>query len=287
MSEGAVPPVPPVPPTPPAAAEFKLPESIASKPYAHKYTSEDAVWKQIENLESLAGKKGYVPPSRENAEEYSKFQKQLLKEVFQVPDNADAYEFETIEGFERSETLTKRAKELFHKYDIPVDKAKALLKEYEMDLFEQQKTEATKSDESKKQEEALKAQMAKEDAEFDALLKDMYGADFNKKTDIVKQELATSLPDQLKPMLKDLDTRSMAILTSAIDSITTKYTGEGKFGKTIATASPTDAVDTLRKELSSIVANEAYFDFRHPDNAKLKKRVSEIEQALYEAKKKK
>jgi len=266
------------PQTPPSdTGGFQLPENIASQPYAHKYNSQEAVWKQIENLESLVGKKGYIPPPKEDTEGWSNFKKQISKEVFGVPETPEQYEFENIEGYERPEELTKFARELFHKHDVDVDTANNILKEYEGYLYEQQKQAESKDNEILQQLEA-------DDAKFNEYLTKTYGEKAKEKVLASRELIAKAVPPEVQALVKDLDADALSVLMSTIDSITKQYTGEGSFGKILQNSTTAQSGDDLRAERAKIVANEGFYDFRHPEHQRLKERLQVIEETLYKNK---
>ncbi len=71
----------------PKGSEFKLPEEFKDKPWAAKIKSEDDLYKQIDNLTTLAGKKNAYPSADATPEQ--------LDEYFQGlrPESKEAYDF--------------------------------------------------------------------------------------------------------------------------------------------------------------------------------------------------
>ena len=77
----------------PAAPEFKLPDEYKDKPWASKIKNQDDLYKQIDNLQSLVGKKAVVPNLKEaTPEEREAFYAQLRGKdasEYVIPENPD------------------------------------------------------------------------------------------------------------------------------------------------------------------------------------------------------
>lgn len=78
VADPANPVVDPNKPADPGAAEFKLPDEYKDKPWAAKVKSQDDLYKQIDNLTTLVGKKNVVPNLKDaSPEEREAFYAQL------------------------------------------------------------------------------------------------------------------------------------------------------------------------------------------------------------------
>lgn len=74
-------------PTPPAEGDFKLPDDHKDKPWASKVKNEADLYKQLDNLSALAGKKNAYPDADATPEQLDEFYSGLK------PENAKVYDF--------------------------------------------------------------------------------------------------------------------------------------------------------------------------------------------------
>lgn len=105
-----------------AKPEWKVPDAYKEKPWAQKVKSEEDVYKQLDNLDSLVGKKNVVPDFKTaKPEEIEAFYSQLRpadKAAYQFGENADK---EFVSTFQDS----------FHKNGISETQSKSLIADYQ------------------------------------------------------------------------------------------------------------------------------------------------------------
>lgn len=108
-------------PTAAAPAAFKVPDAYKEKSWASKVKSEDDVYKQLDNLDSLVGKKTYMPD----------FEKAQPKEI---EDYYNAIRPKDKTGYQFDETVAPELKdgfgEILHKNGISAYQANNLIKDY-------------------------------------------------------------------------------------------------------------------------------------------------------------
>lgn len=162
-----------------AKPEWKVPDAYKEKPWAQKVKSEDDVYKQLDNLDSLVGKKNVVPDFKTaKPEEIEAFYSQLRpadKTAYQFGENADK---EFVSTFQDS----------FHKNGISETQSKALIADYQK--LETAKMEQMTSEEGFKNA-MTKAFGEKYDADVSAVVADQ--AKFFSKDE---QAMLEKMPNQ-------------------------------------------------------------------------------------------
>lgn len=131
---------------PPAAGAFKIPDEYAKEPWAEKIKNSEDLWKQVANLQKLAGKKAVVPDLKDEKQR-AEFYAQLRP--------ADKAEFTEALGL--PETVPAEQKEFFgellHETGATPEVSKAVIDKFTAKI-ESQQDELTS-------EEGYKAEMEK------------------------------------------------------------------------------------------------------------------------------
>lgn len=235
---------PATPPAPPAnAPEFKIPDAYKDKPWATKIKTEDDVYKQIDNLTGLVGKKTVIPDfAKATPEERAEYYKQVR------PKEATAYKF--------ADDTPAGQKEVFAKmmYDkgLTEDQANDIIKGF---------NEYTAAEKTK----MFDFEQFKKDAE-----KTM-GADYAKKVVIASTTAKDALPTEIYDELTNMPNEYLAKAYKAIAHIANKYgakeTGAG--GETPAgTTNDGRDIEAEKKEVRKQIKDLDRKPFSKPEDRK-------------------
>ncbi len=105
----------------PKAAEFTLPEEYKDKPWAAKVKSTEDLYKQIDNLNTLVGKKNAYPAADATPEQLNEYYAGLR------PENAEAYDF----GKDTSPETVKQFGDMLFKSNVSAHQSKQLIADYQ------------------------------------------------------------------------------------------------------------------------------------------------------------
>lgn len=259
------------------ASSFTIPDEYKDRGWASKIQSADDLFKSYDNAQTLIGKRPAGIPTKDASDaEWDAFYKAAGR-----PDEP-IYEFSDPEGLPEDMDLSDfkaKASELFHKAGLNQRQAQALLNNYlELELQA-----------SSTQTEAQRAEQEAKDAEFDKLVTEQFGdnyeAELNKTVAAFERHAPQSLRDSLNDIIVD-NPRALAGLVAAVngiqreaDEVKQKYGVDAGKLATGAQATP-QSTDDIRTELAQLRISAANKDFTHPEHKQTRQRVEELSAAL-------
>lgn len=234
------------------------------------------MWDTLANAQKLIGKKGLmVPEATSSAEDRKAFLRNAF-DAYGRPQKPEEYQFKPIDGYNRPAEFESILRQTAFESNLPADIASEMFHRLESSLVAQHAAEMA-------QEQQLLAKMQADDKAFQDQMTKWYGAEYEKRLETIRPEIAKNVPEVVRDQIKDLDARSTAVLLATVDSLTKAYTGEGTFGKMISEGS-TGAGQTkeaLTLELEKIVSNPEMYNFRSPNYQQLHAAKNEIEKKLF------
>lgn len=258
-------------------SDFAVPEQYRDKGWASKIKSEDDVYKQLDNLDSMIGKRPAGIPSKDASDaEWEKFYQAAGR-----PDEP-TYEFKAPEGLGEDvdlSDLNSKASELFHKAGLNPKQAQKLYEAYiGLEL------QAGQS-----QTEAQAAKQAELDAEFDSIVKEQFGEDYDKELAKTVEAFNKYSPQSLKGVLNDIvidNPKALAGLVAAVNgmqaemnSVKEKYGVDSGKLATGAQSTPT-STDDVRSELARLRVSPEGKDFTNPKYNETQKRIADLSATL-------
>lgn len=201
--------------------DFKVPDTFSDRKWASNIKSQEDLFNQFDNLQSMVGKKS-IPTSDATPEQLDEFYTQLR------PETHEAYELTLPEGVEAEINADDQlaAKEFFHKNGFTQKQAQAL---FEFDL---QRKVASMPNEA-----AL-------DAQFDELMKSSFGDKANDALKIAHTHLATE-SKEVKEAFSKAPPELMAAVVGILNNNHNKFAGEDVSPETGATGAGETAQDKL------------------------------------------
>lgn len=196
----SLPPASPPPAGPPVAqaAPYAVPEAYKDKPWAAKIKTEEDVWKQIDTLDALKGKKSIAP-------DFSKATPAEIEEYLSQTRPADvkAYEF----GKDVDPALNAVLGESMLKYGISAYQANGVIKAFQ---------------------EAEKAQFTPEG--MAEMMKGSFGDDWKKVGGTARNLTQANLSAEDKAALDKLPNQDLALVYRLVNNLTKAYGIEEKGG---------------------------------------------------------
>lgn len=276
-TDPAPPPVDPTPaavdpaPTPPAV-DFPaiVPEAYRDKPYMQNIKSIDSLFQQLDNAQSLIGKKTIgVPEATATPEEWDSFFSKIR------PENPDGYELKTVELPEdkanlqqyfdkvRTPEYEKDLKQLFHKAGLTAKQAEILTSEYDQ-LILKHDTSLTEMAEA----------MAAKDKAFDELTTKAFGDQKDSALLRTKSAIKEFANDALADKLEQMDGDTLAAFAIVVDGLIQKYGKEDSY----FTSNPVGSGGSLnpaalRSEAVKLQQDPRYTNPFHPEHSAVKERI--------------
>lgn len=190
-------------------SSFSIPEEYSGKGWVEKIKSQDDLFKQIDNLDSLVGKR-QIPGENAPDQEWNEFFSKIGK-----PESPDKYQLtdpELPDGFVVPDDFKSKAQRIMHESGLTQKQADALyqrfLKEEISSATENQKTF------SERQKEL--------DAQFDEVTTKLFGDKFEEVSARSQNIIKENVPQELIPHLQalsDSDPKALAAIISLTDKM--------------------------------------------------------------------
>lgn len=257
------------------AQNFTVPEAYQGKPWVEKITTaenpSDALWKTLDNAQSLIGKKS-IPSAEAPDAEWTAFYNQLGR-----PEKPDAYTLPEVEGLPEGVDLTeskKSAMSIMHEAGITQKQAEKLWK-----LYMGKQIEEVNGIKAKSAEE-----QARLDKEFDDVSAKVFGDKYESKSAAAQEMIKSFVPEELRPAIDEVANNPKALaaviaaLSSASEEIAKVKAEYGKEDTLNGGGSQTTStsLEDMRKELAALRVSAIAKDFTHPDHKKTKERIDAL-----------
>jgi len=237
-----------------AALQFEsfsamVPEGFADKPYMQGVDSVDKLFSKLDGSQKLIGQKTIgIPGADASDDAHSEFFKKLR------PEKADDYAFAEVEmpeQIKRSAEMQTKVKNIFHDAGLTSRQAKIVQEKYDGLMKETYESQNANTE----------TEQARLDAEFDAQVNTVFGADKDVKMANATALLEAHAPQSMKDHIASLSNKDLTLLASVLSDVHDKYIGEdkdlgggsgggGDDGKTPLQRNQ-DAISVIRTELAT------------------------------------
>jgi hypothetical protein len=260
---------------PSSSESFSIPEAYAEKGWASKIKTQDDLFKQIDNLDSMVGKR-QTPGDDAPDEEWDEFFGKIGK-----PESPDKYELSEPEGIDPEvipQDFRSKAQKIMHESGLTQKQANKLYQKFlqaEMESAGQTK-------------EAYAAHQKQLDEQFDSITTELFGDKFEEASARVQNVIKDTVPEKLVPYLQSLSETNPQALASVIaltdgllkqiDNIKSEYGAEdslGSGGQTQATNK-----DDVVKKLTEAKAKARKLDPFSPERKQTDKEIDELRKQL-------
>jgi hypothetical protein len=219
-----------------------LPNDFKEKGYLKDAKSFSDVFKKLDGAETLLGQRQF-PDDKSTPEQWQAFHGKFR------PATADKYEFPGVEGIP-AEYVTKLSeakelREILHSADQSPYQAKKLLSGFMKSLYTAEQNYIKTKDES-----------------FAKLSTELYGEQKDAIIANGKKFLTAHLPDNVKPLLEQMDEKQMTVLLAATDGLAKKFSGEDPFRGGSGEGGGSGAVSetSIIADMQTLMKDPAYGD---------------------------
>ncbi len=219
-----------------------LPEEIRSKPYLKDVKNFTGLVKKLDGAQTLLGQRT-MPGADATPEQWEAFLSKMR------PEKPTDYVLPTIEGVDAEYVKNTVGSPIFtnllHKAHASPYQAKILMEGLTQVLLTSEKEEKARQDK---------------------VLEDTTTQLFGDKKDLVlengKKFLATTIPEAMRPLVNELDSKTLALVLGITDGVVRKYTGEDPYrsGGSGGSGTAQDTKESLVKEMQEIQKDPAYLD---------------------------
>lgn len=242
--------------TPPAVVPpaFSVPDLYKDKPWAKGIDSVDKLWAMNEGAQKLIGERpSGIPGPDATPEELHKFWNSLGR-----PETADKYQFDygkNADGTPKAAVdaeWEKNVKQMMYDEGVTAKQASNLQKKFDGLVAETLKKRGIADQQL--------------NTDFDAIGKDIYGAQYDKAVARVSPLLTEFTHPRLQPGLAKLTPEALAIVTNVVDNIRAKFIKSDGAPNVGGGGQPVQTGDSLRSQARELMQSSAYtnsFDLAH------------------------
>lgn len=253
--------------------EFKATygKDYADKGFMRELDSPGKIFEKIDNLETLIGKKSFVPGENATDNEWADYRNRIeLKSPDDytitddsLPDNLKTFHNEDING---------KIKQMFYNAGLTPGQAKILNDSYNKIMVDANNELLNSLAIQESQQKLL-------DEDFDRIANESWGNDRENVQNVANSLLKEFTPDNLKSSLNDLDNKSLIIMASVLKGISDKYISEDDLA-TLRKGNGSDSNLSVREEAQKELAKLAQMSMFDPNYAAQKAKVDNLYSAF-------
>jgi hypothetical protein len=240
-----------------------IPQEYQAKPYMQGISSMDSLMKKLDGAQSLIGKRpAGIPHAEASQEEWNNFY-----DLAGRPKDVGEYSFGESESENDSEDIKNfntELKQIFHNNGLSKKQGESFKKDYDSLIQKSLESSNIESDNINK--------------DFDSLVQDHFGQNEATILQTGKEMINTHTQESLKPFIKDLDNKSLLILSSIMDSVKKQYINEDSTVLKGGGIDPQSSANILRKEAQDLMKSDAYRNTMNNDHDNTVQKVN----GLYE-----
>lgn len=235
------------PATPPAESGYKIPDAYKEKPWAAKIKTEDDLWKQVDNLQTVVGKKTVVP-------DFKAATPKEINEYFDQLRPADKAEYKFSD--ETPEEMRPVYADLLHKHGLSTYQAENLAKDFNAML-------------------ATRAASENSQDGFATNMKKSFGDKFEEPVATLRKTMNQNLNAEDKVLLDGkFNNEQLGVVFRLVDKLTKNY-GIKESGAQVEGGEVTPQVPDLEKKASDILKEIQDIKKRPHTNAEVQAKINE------------
>lgn len=197
--------------------EFKTTygKNYADKGFMQELTSPEKMFEKIDNMESLIGKKSFVPGENATTKDWDDYRSKIgvaSPDVYTISKDGLPEEYKKL----HNDDMDSKVKQMFYDAGLTPQQAKILNDGYDKLMVETHKDIMDKVTEQQKA-------MQISDAEYDELANKIWGADREKVQNVAKSLIMEFTPQELKPALETMGNKNLVIMASVLKGVSDKY----------------------------------------------------------------
>ncbi len=223
--------------------EFKssFGKDYLDKPYMKDFDTPENMFRQIDNLQGLVGKKTALPGANATDKDWDVYREQIgVKDV-------NAYEFgdshlpDNLKNLHAGE-FEGKVKDLFLKAALSPEQAKVISEGYDKLMID---THGELLNEAANKQNMQKVS----DAEFNSMADKMWGGERETVQNVAKALINEFTPDEMRPHLENMSNENLVVLASVLKGVSDKYISQDDLaGMKGGSANGAMTLDTLRAQ---------------------------------------
>lgn len=221
-------------------------KNYADKGFMQELTTPEKMFEKIDNMESLIGKKSFVPGEGATEQDWNDYRDRVgIKSTddytldnSNLPDNIKNLHNDEIQG---------KVKQMFYDAGLTPQQAKIINSRYDQIMTEAHKDVIEQYAAQQKQ-----AQLS--DEEFDALAKETWGQERDNVINVAKSLIQEFTPPNLKDAMATMDNKSLTIMASVLKGVSDKYISQDDLDalKGNSVNNPDSLREEAQKELAKL-----------------------------------
>lgn len=221
-------------------------KNYADKGFMQELTTPEKMFEKIDNMESLIGKKSFVPGEGATEQDWNDYRDRVgIKSTddytldnSDLPDNIKNLHNDEIQG---------KVKQMFYDAGLTPQQAKIINSRYDQIM-----TEAHKDVMEQYATQQKQAQLS--DEEFDALAKETWGQERDNVINVAKSLIQEFTPPNLKDAMATMDNKSLTIMASVLKGVSDKYISQDDLDalKGNSVNNPDSLREEAQKELAKL-----------------------------------
>ena len=221
-------------------------KNYADKGFMQELTTPEKMFEKIDNMESLIGKKSFVPGEGATEQDWNDYRDRVgIKSTddytldnSDLPDNIKNLHNDEIQG---------KVKQMFYDAGLTPQQAKIINSRYDQIM-----TEAHKDVMEQYAAQQKQAQLS--DEEFDALAKETWGQERDNVINVAKSLIQEFTPPNLKDAMATMDNKSLTIMASVLKGVSDKYISQDDLDalKGNSANNPDSLREEAQKELAKL-----------------------------------
>lgn len=250
-------------------------KNYADKGFMQELTTPEKMFEKIDNMESLIGKKSFVPGEGATEQDWNDYRDRVgvkstddyVLDNSDLPDNVKNLHNDEIQG---------KVKQMFYDAGLTPQQAKIINSRYDQIM-----TEAHKD--VMEQYAAQQKQTQLSDEEFDNLAKETWGQERDNVINVAKSLIQEFTPPNLKEAMATMDNKSLTIMASVLKGVSDKYISQDDLD--VLKGNNTNNPESLREEAQKELAKLSQMSQFDKGYAAQQQKVNDLYGALSKNKK--
>jgi hypothetical protein len=250
-------------------------KNYADKGFMQELTTPEKMFEKIDNMESLIGKKSFVPGEGATEQDWNDYRDRVgikstddyVLDNSDLPDNVKNLHNDEIQG---------KVKQMFYDAGLTPQQAKIINSRYDQIM-----TEAHKDVMEQYAAQQKQAQLS--DEEFDNLAKETWGQERDNVINVAKSLIQEFTPPNLKEAMTTMDNKSLTIMASVLKGVSDKYISQDDLD--VLKGNNTNNPESLREEAQKELAKLSQMSQFDKGYAAQQQKVNDLYGALSKNKK--
>jgi hypothetical protein len=251
-------------------SEFKntYGKDYLDKPYMKELDAPDKVFKTIDNLQTLLGKRATVPDANATEKDWNDYRDRIGIKDSSVYQFDDSHLPENLKGV-HVEAFENKVKDLMFKAGLTPGQGKVMQEGFDKLMLDARGDAIADAASKQKAAEVL-------DADFDAMADKAWGTEREEVQNTAKALLNQFTPADMRPYLEKLPNDALIVMASTLKGVSDKYISNDDLAVLKGGSSAGATADNLRAQAQSEMAKLMSMDPFNKDYATQDQKVKDL-----------